>query len=266
MSKHERTAEEVRLKSPAPFISMQSIYTRSLAVVAFVTLASQTFGETLNGLPVDVLARGTVKLPDRVLTLIRIRPPAIPALPAPPPSPVPTEPSAEDKLAALRREAKLQIQLTMEATIYAGSPAITELAWSTPEGRRFRAYCSIDFTHLSQLFALETETAVYDWFPFLTDGDPASVPAGVREALLANGSGPQYLFEGNEADASANESTLQAIEYLVAYYELHKTELIAATALRKAAALELERQEAIKAAQPKEQTLYFWKNEPPVNR
>jgi hypothetical protein len=245
---------------------MHSSTTRILAAFAIAALASQTSAETLNGLPVEVLARSTVKLPDRVLTLVRIRPPAIPVLPAPSPSPVPAEPSAEEKLSALRREAKLQIQLSMEATIYAGSPTITELTWSTPEGRRFRAYCSIDFTHLSQLYFVETASAVYDWFPFLTDGDPASIPAGVREALLGNGSGAHYLFEGNEADAAANESTLQAIEYLVAYFELHKTELIAATALRNAAAIEQQRLDAIKAAQPKDQTLYFWKNETPMTR
>jgi len=179
--------------------------------------------ETLNGVPVEVLGRSTVKLPDRRVTYIKIRPPAIPAQSVTPPLPPAAKPSPEEVLAELRREAKPQIQLGIGATVYAGSPTVTELSWQLPDGRRFRAFSSVDFHHLTQLGHLETETTVYGWFPFFYNGDSADLPSGVREALTANSSDPQYLFEGTEADAVASKSTLQALDYLHVYFELNKT-------------------------------------------
>ena len=242
---------------------MHSSSTRILGTLVLASLVSHGSAETLNGIPVEVLARSTVKLPDRVITFIRIRPPVFSAQPAVPP-PAPVEPSAEEVLAQLRRDAKPFVQLGVRATVYAGSPAITELSWDSEDGRHFRAFSSVDFTHLTQITELEVPNTVYEWSLFVSDGDPAGLPSGVGEALIANGTAAQYLFEGSEADAAANQSTLQALDYLHAFFELHKTELVAATAQRAAEAAEQERQAAIKAALPKDQTIYFWKNEPPV--
>lgn len=245
---------------------MHSSSTRILVAFALATVASAASGETLNGVPVQVLARSTVKLPDRVVTFIRIRPPAFPPRPAAP-APDSSEPSAEEVLAELRLAAKQHVTLSMTAVTYAGSPIITELSWTRQtDGRRFVAYSSADFTHLTQLRDIETPSTVYSWFPFVSEADPTELPSGIREALTVNGPEVEYLFEGSEADATAEDSTLQALDYLHAYYQLNKATLIADTARREAEAAERARQAAIQAALPKDETIYFWKNENPSAR
>lgn len=226
---------------------------------------SSLFAETLNGVPVEALARSTVKLPDRTITYIRIQPPALPSPPPAPPAPAQSE-TAEDRLAELRLAAKPYVNLAVTATTFVGTPTVTELTWTRDNGRRFLAYSNVNFTHLTQLSHLETDTRVYGWFPFVYNGDPADLPAGVREALVAQGPEAQYLFEGSTADATEAESTLQALDYLHAYYQLNQKALIPDTARRQAAAVEQARLAKIKAAQPKDQTIYFWEIEKPAAR
>ena len=146
----------------------------------------------------------------------------------------------------------------MRAIVYPGAPTVTELSWNLPDGRSFRAFSSVDFTHLSQITELETTTTIYGWGILVSDGDPAELPVGVREALSA-APGVQYLFEGTEEDAQANESMLQGLDHLLAYYQLHEAALVAATASRKAEATEREHQAAEAAARPRHEKIYFWK-------
>ncbi len=63
-------------------------------------LAAET--ETLNGVPVEVLARSTVEEGGRTTTFVRIRPPALPAAPASTSEPVPAPDAA-----TLAEEARL---------------------------------------------------------------------------------------------------------------------------------------------------------------
>jgi hypothetical protein len=245
---------------------MHSSPTRILAALIPAVLASQAPAETLNGVSVEVLARSTVQLPGGTVTFIRIRPPS---LPTPPPAPqsAAIEPTAGELLTEARLAAKEHRTLSISAVTYQGSPIITELAWTRQaDGRRFVAYSNVDFTHLTQLRDIETENVVYNWFPFVSAGEPAEIPAGVREALAVNGADPQYLFEGDEADAVAEASTLQALDFLIAYYQINKATLIAETARRKAEAEERERLAAVEAAKPKNETIYFWKNPNPTAR
>jgi hypothetical protein len=234
-----------------------------LIALALATPFSQTSADSLQGVSVDVISRSTIQLADRTVTYIRIRPPALPILTSPATISTPMESGAEDRLAELRQAAKPRINIGLGVTVYEGDPVITELTWSAKDGRSFRAFSSVDFTHLSQITELETDSTIYGFFPYFGAGVPSELPNGMREALTANRAQPHYLFEGNEADATAAESTLHALDYLHAYFELNRSELITATAQRKADAAERARLAAIKAAQPKNQTIYFWKNETP---
>ena len=225
-----------------------------LSLFAFSSLVS---AESVKGIPVTVLARREVTLAGGSITYLLIRPPSLTPPPASPPAPV-TSPSAEELAAQALHDAKTYVNLGMGAIVYAGPPTVTELSWNLPDGRRFRAFSSVDFTHLSQLTELETATTIYGWGTLVSEGDPAELPTGVREALSA-APGAQYLFEGTEADAQANESMLGALDYLHAYYQLHEATLVAATASRKAEAAEWERQAAEAAARPRHEKIYFWK-------
>ncbi len=225
--------------------------------------------ETLNGVPVVVLSRSTTVTPNGSLTFVRIRPPA---LPPPPPPPVRTapEPTAEELAIEARRAAKEQRTIGLTAIIYAGTPTVTELSWTRQsDGRRFVAYSPVDFTHLTQLQDIETSSAVYLYFPFVSPGDPAELAPGVREALVATAadtnadSPPGYLFVGDEADVGAEAPTLELLDTLHAIWHLRAAELTALTARLKADAAERERQAAIEAARPKHEKIYFWKIDTP---
>lgn len=224
--------------------------------------------ETLHGVPVEVLSRNTVQTPDGSLTMVRLRQPVLPKPPAPPPQAAAPEPTAEELATQERRAAKDYRVLGLTAITYAGTPVITELSWTRQaDGRRFVAYCAVPFEHLSQLRDIETSAAVYQYFPFVSEGDPALLAPGLREALAAAGTDadlpPAYLFVGDDADAAAESDTLEVIEHLLSHWHLHAPELIAQTAQRKAEAAERERQAALEAAKPKHRTLYFWKVESP---
>ena len=220
--------------------------------------------ESLNGVPVEVLARSKVTLADRTVTYLLIRPPSLSAQPPPPPAPA-TPPSEAELAAQALRDAKNYVDLGIRAIVYSGSPVVTELSWNLADGRSLRAFSSVDFTHLSQLTELETTTTIYGWNSIVSEGDPADLPSGVREALNAS-PGVQYLFEGTEADALASQSTLQGLDYLHAYYQLHEAALVAEAASRKTQAAQQEREAVADAAKSKDQTVFFWKKEASASR
>ena len=227
-----------------------------------LALLPSAFAESLDGVSVEVVARRTAVLADRTVVYLCIRPPRLPA--AVPPAAPPTEtPGAEALQAEALRAAKTQVDLGLSAVVYAGSPAVTELSWTRPDGHVCRAYSNVDFTHLADLAELETETTLYHWVPLITEGDPAALPGDVRAALAEAGAAAHYLFEGDEAEAQAEAATLQGIDHLHAYFQLHQTELLAATARRQAEAAEQARRAALTVAQPKTETLFFWKIENP---
>ena len=237
---------------------MQPSSTR-IVVPLLSLFASSPFvcAESLNGVPVEVLARRVVTLANGSITYLLIKPPALASQPAPPPTPV-TPPSEAEIAAQVLRDAKTYVDLGLRATVYAGSPTVTEVSWTLADGRIFRAFSSVDFTYLSQFTELEVETTIYGLGLLVSDDDPAELPAGVREALSA-APGAQYLFEGSEADAQANEVRLQALDHLHAYYQLNEAALVAATASRLAEAVEQARQAAEAAAKPRHEKIYFWK-------
>ncbi len=229
----------------------------SLALVSLPVFAA---AESLDGVPVEILARRQVVLAGRTLVYLRIRPPALPAVAQ---TPAPVVPSEEEREAEARRDAKVQVSLGLAARVYAGTPIVTELFWTGTDGRVFRAFSNVDFSHLTQFVQWETATTIYDWMPCVSDGDPAALPEGVRSALAAAGSGATYLFEGGEAEAQAEAGALEGLDYLLAYYQMHEAALVAATALREAEAAEQARRAALAATQPRTETVFFWKIENP---
>lgn len=245
----------------SPMIPSRMFRRLVLPSLALLSLPAFLGAETLEGVSVEVVARRQTVLAGRTLVYLCIRPPALPAaIPSPAPVAAPTE---EVLQAEALRAAKAQVNLGFTALVYQGTPTVTELSWSGADGRVFRAFSNVDFSHLVQFGELETATTIYSWLPCVSEGDPAALPEGVRPALAAAGFGATYLFEGGEAEAQAEADALEGLDYLLAHYQVNEAALVAATALREAAAAEQARQAALAAAQPKTETLFFWKIENP---
>ena len=241
-----------------------------LAILALPVLrAAET--ETLQGVPVTVLSRSVVAVPNGTVTYLRISPPLLPTRPAPPP-PAPEAPLTPEQQAALERaEAKPYATLALTATVYTradGSAAVTELTWRDGE-RAFRCWSTCDFRLLRQLSEIETETHRFQYFPFvdaqpLAELPPDQQPSGLSlfpEAPSADAL-PEYYFEGTEADAAATEPVLAALDWLHAHVHLNREVLLAQLAelaRREAEAAEQARQAAEAAAQPRHEKVFFWK-------
>lgn len=241
------------------------------ASLAFLALVGPTQAEELAGVPVEVLQRSVVTIPNGTVTYLRIRPPVLPPRPAPPP-PAPDAPLSPEMQAALERaEAKTFATLTLTATVYTradGSVAVTKLTWRDGE-RSFTAWSTADFRLLRQLADIETETHCFQYFPFVDAQPLAELPADQQPAglallpsALAPEALPEYYLEDGEAAAAATEPVLAALDWLHARVHLHRAELIleqADLARREAEAAERARQAAEAAALPRHEKVYFWK-------
>lgn len=201
------------------------------------------------------------------VTYIRIVPPQLPPLPIQPPPP-PKEPTAEEQAAEDARAAKIYQDLGISGMVYVGTPTVTELTW-WKEGKRYRAWSNVNFQHLTQITELETETHVFAWFPILSDLPQAEIPPESRPPELslftAADTTPAYFFEGTEAEMAEEAGTLLGLDYLHAYYQLHRDKLAAdyakrmeEVAIHEAHAAEL----AKNPPKPPDTVIHFWKMTP----
>jgi hypothetical protein len=250
------------------FPNMRLVTAYRLVAFAISAGISTVYAETFNGVPVEVLGRSVVVVPNGTVTYLRIRPPVFPTQPSPPP-PAPEVPLSAEAQAALELEAsKTYETLSVTATVYTradGSAAVTELTWREGE-RTFRAWSNADFRLLAQLSEIETASHRFLWSPFVSEISLAELPSEQSPAGLAlfpvdppADTLPEYYFEGSEADAASVAPTLAALDWLHAHYYLHKTELAADLARREAEAAEQARLAAEAAAKPRHEKIYFWK-------
>jgi hypothetical protein len=209
------------------------------------------------------VARKEVRLGDHTVTLIRVRPPALPkVVPAPTAASRPL--TAEEKAYEERVAKKAYATLSLSATVYLGGPApVTELRWRNESGDiEYHAWSNVDFRYLTQLTQLETDSTVYSWFPFVSDCELAGMPDDEKSPLPAalnfSRTEAEYVVEVRAGGLRGEETTLAGLDYLHAYYQLHYAELKA----------DHERRETLNAAEAEnlrknpprtpDATLRFW--------
>jgi hypothetical protein len=209
------------------------------------------------------LARKEVDLGTHKVTYIRIVPPRLPVLPSPTSAtPATSTPTAEEKAAEALRAAKTPSELSLSVTVYVGTPTVTELTW-WDDGRRFRAWSNADFRLLTRLHYLETAAHVFFWTPLVTEGSVEEIASENRPTgqflFTASDTTPEFYFEGTEEDLPTVATTLIGLDYLHAYYQIHR-QTLAADYARDVAEAEARAQELVRNP-PKsaDTTIYFWK-------
>jgi hypothetical protein len=209
------------------------------------------------------VTRKEVRLGDHTVTLIRVRPPALPkVVPAPTAASRPL--TAEEKAYEERVAKKAYATLSLSATVYLGGPApVTELRWRNESGDiEYRAWSNVDFRYLTQLTQLETDSTVYAWFPFVADCDLAGLPADEKPALPAgldfSRTEAEYVVEARADGLQGQETTLAGLDYLHAYYQLNYADLKADYEKREA--LNAAEAETLRKNPPRtpDATLRFW--------
>jgi hypothetical protein len=214
--------------------------------------------------PVTELSRKTVDLGTHKVTFIRITPPRLPVLPTPPVIAV-APPSAKQLAEDEARAAKTYEQLSATVTVYPGAgerPTVSDLTW-WHEGKRYQAWSNIDFRLLTQIPELETETHVFSWFPFVSEGSVEEIPVAERPTGLSlftlADTTPQYYLEGSVEEIAPIEGTLHGLDYLHAYYQLHHARLTSEYAERLAVAAAQEAELAKNLPRPMDTVIHFWK-------
>jgi hypothetical protein len=174
------------------------------------------------------VGRKVVTAVDHTVTLIRVRPPALPKAP-PPPAPHPL--TAEDQSVSDLRAKKDYIMLNLTAIVYLGGKTpVTELRWRDDAGEKvYVAYSNADFRYLSQVDQFETETAIYEWFPFVSECDVSELPVGQKPPVppdLAFEIGvTEYFLDARAKDVKDQEPILSGLDHLCAYYQINYTAL-----------------------------------------
>lgn len=240
----------------------------SLVFAASSRASAEATGPGSIPAPVVELSRKVVDFGTHKVTYIRITPPALPALPAQPQTPTPT-PTAEELAAQERRAAKAHGMLNVTGIVYVGSPTVTELTWTDDDGQRFRAWSNADFRLLTQLSTIETETHIFMWFPFISEGSVEEIPVENRPSGLslftANDTAPEYFFEGTDEDMTKAATTLAGLDYLHAFYQIHKTRLEEDYTRRMAEAAAQAEELAKNPPKPVDTVIHFWKNPAPAS-
>lgn len=201
----------------------------SLCALSATLLASGgTEPAAMAGIRYSEVGRKVVALGDHTVTLIRVRPPALPKAPPPPEPRQPTE--AEQAIADLRAK-KGYVMLSVSATVYLGGKTpVTELRWRDDAGEtEYVAYSNADFRYLSQVGQFETETAIYEWFPFISECDVSELPAGqkppVPPDLSFEPEVTEYFLDARAKDAKDQEPILSGLDHLCAYYQINYSAL-----------------------------------------
>jgi len=197
---------------------------------------------------------------DHTETYVLVKPPQLAKAP---PLPSPAALTADEQAVVARRANKTYESLTLIGTVYLGNNTITELTWTTDDGKQHRAFSNVDFRVFTQMTDIETNTAVIQWFPMITasDGAPDSTLHGAALKQL-NGKGVQanYIVEGESLSSATLGAAFDALDYLHAYYQANRAALISAYQKRMTddAARELQAQNAPKPSP----TIYFWPIQP----
>lgn len=214
--------------------------------------------------PYIELGRKVVKTGDHTVTLVRVRPPQLPKAP---PAPLPEPLTAEQQSRIEQLEKKTHATLNITATVYLdGKQPITELRWRSEDtgNLEYVVYSNADFRYLTQLHNLETETTVYSWFPFVSAYSLAdwSEEPGARfpipSGLTFSSTEVEYFVDSRAKDVAGQETTLEGLDYLHAYYQLHYKEL--RSAYEKREAENVAREEELRKNPPKtpDATVRWW--------
>jgi len=208
------------------------------------------------------ITRKEVTIGDHKMTIIKVRPPILPLAP-PPPAPPPL--TAEQQATMDRLAKKAYASLNLNATVYLGTPTITELRWRDDTGKtEYRAWSNADFRYLAQLPRIETATTVYEWQPLLLllAYSPSDFPAGqkppIPKGLNLSAATADYVIDASVKDLSGQETTLAGLDYLHAYYQLHSAELKAAYEKAQAASDAQDRQLRLHPPKTPDTTIRFW--------
>jgi hypothetical protein len=207
------------------------------------------------------ISRREVTVGDHKMTLIRVRPPALPK--APPPLPAPPAPTAGQIATEERMAKKSFASLNLTATVYLGKQTITELRWRDETGEKeYQAWSNIDFRYLTQLTDFENPTTVYQWFPFVAAYTLADFPAGQKPpipiGLKLGTKGADYVVNLAAKDLDSQETTLAGLDYLHAYYQLNHAKLKAAYEKRQAENDARERELMLNPPKTPDTTIRFW--------
>lgn len=213
-----RSTRILRLAPCASVLAVLALTVGSLAQIPPATTAE--------------LSRRVEVVDGKTIIVIRARPPA--RLPAPPPAPaVAAPPSAAERLEERRLAARKHASFTVVATVFAGPPVLTELRWNAA-GREWLAFSNVDFRALTQLSSMEIGDTIWQWFPFVTDGDAESRPR--PPGLSFSGLEAEYVVYASRAEWEAAPEAFTALDWLISYYEDNRIALDTALAMRRAEA------------------------------
>lgn len=249
----------------------------SITLWLCLSFTSVSFAQGISvGTPPEVeaasqLGRKVVNLGTHKVTYIRITPPRLPATPVAPPASV-VRSTPEQISADEARAAKTYAQLSVSVTVYpatADTPTVADLSW-WHEGKRYQAWSNVDFRLLTQMREIETATHIFSWFPFVGEGSVEQLPGSSRPAgfslFTKADTFPQYYFEGGDDDMAAVADTLAGLDYVHAYYQLHRERLAAEMAQRVTDAAARKAESAKNPPKPVDTTIHFWKKSASATR
>ena len=215
------------------------------------------------------VTRKAFNLGDHKFTLIRVRKPNLPLLPAPSAPPPLT---ADQQATAARLSKKAYAELNLTATVYLGTPTVTELRWRDDTGTtEYRAWSNADFRTLAQLPFIETTDTVYQLQPLMLvlAYAPSDFPAGqkppIPDGLNLSTTEAEYVVDSSGKDWASQETTLAGLDYLHAYYQVNYADLKAA--YEKAQTASDAQEKALREHPPvkPDTTLRFWPIQSKIN-
>lgn len=240
-----------------PFYMKAYFNLRDLLLLTLVLGVSELRCDTVDGVAVTVLSRTPIIDGSRTITFVRIRPPSLPTK-----TPATLGEPGDRNDVAERTESKESLFLELTATVYLQPPVVTKLTWRSTD-REWVLWSNIDFRLLTPLHQWESTTTVYSWFPMVFEHLDQ---ADDRPKNLNLAAGPaEYLIVGNQDDVAAHAADFMPFDFLHAYHDLHRAELIAELARRERLNEELQRRAAAAKKQPKDETIFFWKNAIPAS-
>ena len=174
------------------------------------------------------VARKEIRTGGHKITYVRFRRPLASQTP---PASEPRPTAAADQATAEHPAAKARANLKMTVTVYLGGTLpLTELRWHDESGtRRFVAWSNVDFRHLTHFSQFETPTTLFGWFPTITSVALSSRPADQSSPFPAGlqfePGVAEYYVDSPVAELKSEETTLDGLDYLHAFYQLHAPEL-----------------------------------------